>query len=136
MSALKPVQKKVNYFLLTGEIVFINPADDAPTPYAIRLNTLLTSPDGNITEMLIGRAQQSLQLQFFNGREPTLQVQDVVILTVAPLGRMTAEEFHKRPEGMVMTEQKPPEPEAPANEQDLSDPPVAPVPAPANPFDN
>lgn len=102
------VTKKRHYTLVTGEIVFLSPDPNKPGefegPYAVRINTIITDDLPLITEKLIGEAQQSLQIQFFNGRDPNLQVQDVVILNLSPLGRMSKEEFHKVPQGMVRRE--------------------------------
>lgn len=101
-----PVERQ-NYYLISGEIVF--QPKDAPEdalPNAIRINGVVVSSDGRFAVPQIGRAQQTLQMNFFArmGEENKPEILDVVILGIIPLGSFTAEEFNKPPSPIVGTE--------------------------------
>jgi hypothetical protein len=91
------------YTLITAEIVFQLPED--PMIYTAHVNGVLSDKHPEITARLIGKAQQIAQLQFhkqlevqqLTDQEP--KVLTVVILNLAPLGRMTEAEFQGIPQG-------------------------------------
>lgn len=87
-----------HYFLLAGEIIFTK--KDDLTPYSSRLNTVLISEDSRIPVAMLGRAQQTLQVQFFKDMgDSELTVINVVILAVQHLGQFTNADFHAPPVG-------------------------------------
>jgi hypothetical protein len=92
-----------HYFLVTGELVFRRTEDEVPN--AIRMNAVVTSKDGRLGVAQIGKAQQALQLQFHKRMEdPTIQILDVVIMSLVPLGVFIPEEFHAAPAGTELRE--------------------------------
>lgn len=110
--ASEPAQ---HHFLVTGQIVFSpvpsnnEASDEGEMLHTVNVNCVVMSPDGRLAVAQIARAQQALQMQFFRRIEPgTVQVRDVVILALMPLGIFTSEEFNAMPEGMQL---------APANDQ-------------------
>lgn len=99
-------QTPQHYHLVSGNVVF-NTADEQNMG-SLALNTVLRSNEGNVPARAIGRAQQALQLQFFEKTgDPTLKIVDVVIIAVSHLGLMTEAEFNAPPEGMVQQERAP-----------------------------
>lgn len=95
--------KKQHYFLVAGTIIFHN--DNAEIGQVL-MNCIITNNDRNFPARLIGRAQQTLQIQFFkNIEDPTqIKVVDVPITSICHLGIMTEKEFHAAPEGMQVAE--------------------------------
>lgn len=105
MNAEQPEQ---HYHLVAGNVVFQTPEGPEQTMGSLTLNTVLRGPTPNVPARQIGRAQQALQMLFFDKTgDPTLQVVDVVIISVSPLGFMTEAEFNAPPEGMVQQERAP-----------------------------
>lgn len=101
--------QKLHHHLITGKIVFSLP--DQEDVHLLELNAVVASPSKNIPVGLIGKAQQTLQLQFFQRMEnPELQVRDVIISNLCYLGEMTEAEFHAPPEGHVQKEKTPVDP--------------------------
>lgn len=93
--------KKHHHFMVAGQIVFSE--KDKPEVHVISLNAILTGESTQIPIRAIGKAQQAIQIQFYERmQEPTLVIRDVVILSFMYLGEMTEEEFKKPPEGMTM----------------------------------
>lgn len=113
-----------HHYLITGEIVF--KARDMETVNGMRANGILLTENTNIGVAAIGKAQQVIQMNFFQKmNDPTLIVIDVIILGMTYLGHMTEEEFKRVPPGMVQKEMEKPaetQQEIPANEETLADP--------------
>lgn len=87
-------QKKQFFFLFCAEIVF--QIKDAPGLSSYRMNTVVTSNQNTLHAAQIGKAQQILQMEFIKRmNDPTLEIRDVIILTINPLGLQTTEEFTK-----------------------------------------
>lgn len=101
--------------IVAGEIIFSE--KDSDIVNSIRLNTMIVHTDSNIPARLIGKAQQSLQLLFFKRMDdaakqsgiaaPVINVHDVVILNVSPLGWATEEEFNAPATSVVKEKGKP-----------------------------
>ncbi len=103
MTQATDTPKTEHYHLITGEILCR--AKDGDNVQGVRLNAIITSDDGKLPVALIGRAQQALQMQFFKRmNDPEIQVVDVVILGVSPLGEFTHEAFHAVPAGVEVRE--------------------------------
>lgn len=99
---------KQHYFLVVGEIVFSPPKSEEI--HAIRMNAIITGGNASIPVRALGKAQQALQVQFYERmQEPTIQVRDVVILGMTYMGYMTKEEFETPPEGTQQVERTPQE---------------------------
>lgn len=87
------------YNMVAGEVVFKMNEPDAHMN-ALRLNCVVKTPDSRIAVKELARAQQALQMQFFQRMGTTeLTVLDVVILAIMPLGWFTEEEFNATPAG-------------------------------------
>jgi hypothetical protein len=101
---MQPAEKDPLYhFLIASEIVFSQ--KDQEQIHAIRLNSVVTSKTLNLPARMVGKAQQSAQIQFFQRMgDETINVRDVVIITITNLGLMTEEEFQQPPEGMKLQE--------------------------------
>ena len=92
------------YILIVGEIVF-HEKDKPKTINAIRANGVMVSDTGNLGVYAMGKAQQVLQANFFKKiGTPDVNVVDVVLMNFVKLGRMTADEFQKMPEGLKFQE--------------------------------
>lgn len=91
---------KRHYYLVAGEVVFINPDETLGT---LRLNTVTRTKKQLFTAQNLGESQQALQMQFHRNCEtrgvPLLNIFDVFIMSVSYLGHMTEEEFNKAPAG-------------------------------------
>lgn len=82
--------------LIAGEIVFTVGDDDSGEVHAVRVNSVLWTPERRILATDLGRAQQTLQLVFFKRMQGAeIEVRDVVLLHVSYLGKMTPEDFTK-----------------------------------------
>jgi hypothetical protein len=99
--SLSAKSERQTYYMVTGEVVFR--AKDDENLRMLRINAVVMSKDGRFAVAQIARAQQALQLQFLNRmQDADLEVLDVVILALMPLGEFTAEEFNAAPEGMEL----------------------------------
>lgn len=97
------------YFLAAGEVIFeqtVTPeGSDTPEVMnaSVRLNAVIQNKSNCVPVLKIGQAQQSLQAMFMQravgpGVDPaSIRIVDVFILSISPLGRMTAEEFNAQP---------------------------------------
>jgi hypothetical protein len=100
MNAEQPEQ---HYHLVAGNVVFHTA--DGQSMGSLTLNTVLRNATNLVPARQIGRAQQALQMLFFERTgDPTNVVVDVVIIAVSYLGFMSEEEFNAPPEGMVQQE--------------------------------
>lgn len=84
--------------LVAGEIVFTvgTEEDNDGEVNAVRVNSVLWTPERQILATDLGRAQQTLQLVFFQRMQGAeIEVRDVVLLHVSYLGKMTQEAFAK-----------------------------------------
>lgn len=87
-------KKKLHYFMVSGSVTFRNPAEEGSLG-SYPFNAVVTNEVNLFPVRMIGKAQQSLQLQFFQKMEdPSLEVVDVHLLSVTHLGWMTEKEFH------------------------------------------
>lgn len=103
MPDLSPIEKKQTYYMICGEIVFRTTDNEAPN--MMRLNAVVISPDGRFAVRQIASAQQALQFQFFKRmNDATLQILDVITLSLMNLGVFTDKEFNAAPAGMKMQE--------------------------------
>lgn len=90
--------KKQHYYLVSGEILYRLPGEDGVGTR--RLNSILQLDENLIRHREIGRAQQMLQLHFFNQMgDAELQIADLFLYPFTYLGHMTEEDFRVRPEG-------------------------------------
>lgn len=98
----KPKNKLQHYFLITGEIVFKTSEGE---PGSITLNGIVQNDMPNVPVRILGKAQQTLQLNFFKKvNDATVEVVDVIITNISALGGMTEAYFHAAPEGTKMQE--------------------------------
>ncbi len=91
---------KRHYYLVSGEVVFINPDETLGT---LRLNTVTRTRKQMFTASNLGESQQALQMQFHRQCEtrgvPLFKIFDVFIFATSYLGHMSEEEFQKPPIG-------------------------------------
>lgn len=84
-----------HYYLVSGKILFADP-ENAEAIGTTELNTPLVLDEPKVTAKSIGRAQQALQMTFFQRvQRPNLVVGDVFIIAISYLGQMTEAEFTK-----------------------------------------
>ena len=96
---------KLHHYLIVGEIIFQEEDNEAIA--SIRMNGVLIDPNKDIPVRLLGKAQQILQMNFYQRmQEQPVKVLDVVLMNFLYLGLMTQEEFHQPPEGTKL-QQKP-----------------------------
>ena len=105
-SKLKAVEEAASiehYILVSGEIILIGKEEGA-TPNAVRCNAVVHSHDGRIGVSGLIRAQQALQHQLHQkvSGANDFEIVDVIISNLVHLGKFTAEEFNKLPEGMAI----------------------------------
>lgn len=104
-------QPEQHYHLVAGNVVFNTAEGPNQMTGALTLNTVLRGPTKNVPARQIGRAQQALQMLFFEKTgDPTVEVVDVVIISINHLGFMSEAEFNAPPEGMVQRERGADEP--------------------------
>lgn len=84
-----------HYYLVSGKILFADP-ENAEAIGTTELNTPIVLSEPKVTAKAIGRAQQALQMSFFQRvNNPNLVVGDVFIIGISYLGQMTDAEFTK-----------------------------------------
>jgi hypothetical protein len=104
MRQANPAKQHQHWFLVAGEVVFTGSEPDVP-PFMAHVNTVVSSRDGRLPMIAIGRCQQQIQMQFFKEvGSPDYKVTKVVILNIMPLGVFTNEEFNARPNQMMLKE--------------------------------
>lgn len=92
---------RFHYYVVAGEILFATKAtepDGVDTVTQRRLNSIVATHLGYVSETVLQQAQQSLQmnlLQEING-QVEIDVAAVTILSMSYLGFMTEAEFHDR----------------------------------------
>jgi ABC-type molybdate transport system ATPase subunit len=92
-----------SYYLVAGEIVFSPSAGE--TSSSVLMNTLVITQDNRFAVAQIAKAQQAMQFQFIKRmNNPTLQILDVIIVSLMPLGEFTDAEFNATPAGMKIEE--------------------------------
>lgn len=91
---------KLHYWMVAGSVVVL--AND--NIQAVPQNAMITTDFQQIGEHQIGKAQQALQVVMFKKLGETVQVVDVILHNFVYLGHMTPEEFHAKPEGVVVRE--------------------------------
>lgn len=86
-----------HYTLITGQVIFTLEKEDNIN--AAHINGIIVTKDTKFTVKDLGKCQQILQLNFHKKLgEVAVNVVDVVIMGMTPLGHMTEEEFHALPE--------------------------------------
>ena len=89
---------KLHHHLIVGEIIFKEEGSEAIA--SLRVNGVLMDPKQEVPVRLLGKAQQILQMNFYQRMgEQRVTVLDVILMNVVYLGHMTQEEFHQPPEG-------------------------------------
>lgn len=89
------MSEKQHYHLVSGMVMFTDPRGENPEQIGnLSLNTVIYSPEPYVGMGLINKAQQLLQINFHQKlADPELQVFDVFIVGISPLGHMTDAEF-------------------------------------------
>lgn len=94
---------RYHYFLIVGEILFRHV--EKPDIHSVRLNGVIISDTNNIPVKTLGKAQQTLQLNFHQKmQDEKMQVIDVILQNFVYLGHFTEEEFHQTPPGTEVQE--------------------------------
>jgi hypothetical protein len=103
MSKHLPKTERQTYYLVAGEVIS-RPADGEVSS-AVIMNALVISADGRFSVQQIAKAQQALQFQFYKRmNDPSIQILDVVLVSLMNLGTFTDAEFNATPAGMKMEE--------------------------------
>lgn len=90
-----------HHHLIYGEIVF--KYKDHEQIHSTRVNGVLITSDQKITIRQLGRAQQTLQLNFHQRmQDESIQVLDVILADFSYLGLMTKKEFEQPPQGTTL----------------------------------
>lgn len=92
MTPLNPLPNpRKHHYLVTGEIHY----GIEDNYHMSRLNAVVTHDEKKVPAKIIGRAQQTLQMNFFKRVEdPTkIKVEDVIIVGLTYLGEFTESEF-------------------------------------------
>ena len=101
-------QEAKYHHLVAGQILLTE--GNNPSLNSVPLNCVITTKEPIIGVHDIGRAQQTLQMLFFKKLPesvvPTINVVDVVILSLTNLGYMTDERFLQKPEGVAVQERE------------------------------
>lgn len=102
-----------HHYLVAGEITFAEQQDDQSfIQNLVKLNCVIYSEKNKIRVQELGKAQQTLQMQFFKqlGNDPKLlarmQITNVCVLGMTYCGHMSQEEFNAAPEGMKIQEKQ------------------------------
>ena len=87
-------QQKMHYHMCSGTVIFTN----VKTPEVVdssTLNAVIVTETQKINTQGLANLQRQLQMQLHNraGDDVALNVLDVVILNISPLGHMTSDEF-------------------------------------------
>lgn len=86
-------QQKKNYFLIYGEVIYVN-IDKPDNVKAANLNGVLISDTEYVSSTNLGEAQATLQQALHMRVDAnTIDVKDVLIKSLSPLGSMTINEF-------------------------------------------
>lgn len=100
--------KKQHYFLVAGQVIFHTQDGEHGQ---IMLNTLASNSERTFPARMLGRAQQALQMRFFQQvNDPTVTVDDVPIYAISYMGYMSEKEFNAPPQGMKLQEKAPADP--------------------------
>ena len=92
------MSKAQYHSLVAAKVLFVvtGVVDEKGDPIAqtVELNTIVRSDKPTITAKNIAQAQQAVQLNLHNMVEGEVNVANVIILGISPLGLMTTEEFN------------------------------------------
>lgn len=92
---------KKNYWIVAGTVLFEDPeGQEGANVHTININQIIEKPlaEPYVGVHDIGRAQQGIQLQFFDKLgDPNLIVRDVFIVSISHLGVMTEAQFRHNP---------------------------------------
>lgn len=95
-------EKKNYYFIIAGEITFMNTDGDVGIT---KMNTVIGHDSPNIPLKLIGKANQALSMMLVEElKDPTIKIMKIVVLTVSPMGQMTETEFYEDVRPVASTE--------------------------------
>lgn len=96
--------KSYLHYLVSAKIMFGPAASESAETAAVQgieMNAVVLNESEKFTVKMISRAQQAAQIQFLKriGDEAaqSIQIHDVVILNLVPLGRMSEKEFNDLP---------------------------------------
>ena len=95
MGTNKPEQLPKHFHLICAELLF-SVEEGMNT---VKMNTIISTEVQNLQLHHLGKAQQQVQALLHQKMGDTkYKVEHLVILSVSYLGRMTEEQFHKRPQ--------------------------------------
>lgn len=85
---------KKYYYLVSGEVFFINPENEAEGMGSSKLNTTITTEEPFVTASNLAKATTGLQMMLHQRAGAShLNIVDVFISNVSPLGQMTEKVF-------------------------------------------
>ena len=96
------------HHLIAGQVMITVSQGDEVGMNAAFLNGVITTKEPVIGAHDLGRAQQTLQMLFMQkipaDQHKDLKIIDVVIMSISPMGYMTDERFHKKPDNVEIRE--------------------------------
>lgn len=99
--------KTHNYYMVVAQIMYVAPNEqDVPTMGSLPVNCVIWTDEPGIKVVGLQRAQQ-LALAAFQQKMPNpdaVNIADIVIVNLIPLGCFTEEDFNRPPEGFVVQE--------------------------------
>lgn len=85
-----------HFFIACVELTFV---DAEGNTGVTRLNTMIRSDTNTVGVLLLGRAQQAAQIQLIKSlNDPSINVLNVVFVSISYLGAMSDEDFHRTEE--------------------------------------
>lgn len=107
----RKAEKRQYHWMVAGEITFNLKQDDGTFEVnVVKQNCVIFSLENRLRVQELGKAQQTLQMQLFNkmgaesGLLDKIEVTNIVLLALMPLGHMTQTEFNEAPKGMQLRE--------------------------------
>lgn len=93
----RPARKgKLYHYLVSAELMFF--CDDREGAGTHKMNLTITNDKPFVTANMIGKAQQTLQMQLFETlSDPSLKIVNVHLAGIDYLGEMSKEEFYTPP---------------------------------------
>jgi hypothetical protein len=91
-----------HYWLVSGNVIV--KIDDEGNSQALPANGMIITDEFHIGLYQLGKAQQALQMSLFQKLGTTMEVADVILVNISPLGCMTVDEWNWRPEGFAVQE--------------------------------
>ena len=99
---------KKHYHLISARLTFVDPTNEPEMLREEFINGTMVTENGQIGLKELGKAHESVQMRFLQATgRPDLQVQQVFILGISSLGKMTEQRFVRGTEAASMVSGSP-----------------------------